>query len=287
MGRRVEINTETRLCAVIGNPVKHSLSPAMHNVAFEDRGLNYVYVAFEVSDVAGCLAGMRALPGFRGMSVTIPHKIEAMRHVDVVDDLARRVGCINTVTNENGVLHGTTTDGLGTLRAFEDAGVELAGRRVLFLGTGGAVRSVAFAMAEHSRVGGITLLGRTAGNVAALAADLAEAGAPVATGGLGTDLLPALDTHDIIIQGTPMGMYPERVGESLVPADRLRTGQVVFDMVYRPLKTRLIQDAEAAGCTTILGIEMLVNQAVLQFERWTGVPAPRAAMRGALLAAMA
>lgn len=283
----VDIDTDTRLCAVIGNPVKHSLSPAMHNAAFADAELNYVYVAFEVADVAGCLAGMRAMPSFRGMSVTIPHKVEAMKHVDEVDALARRVGCINTVTNENGVLHGTTTDGLGTLRAFADAGVDLAGRRVLFLGTGGAVRSVAFAMAEHSGLARLSLFGRTPANVNRLAADLADAGAPVAMGSLSDDLAAAAAAHDVIVQGTPVGMYPDREGERIIPAACLRREHVVFDMVYRPLKTPLILDAEAAGCTAILGVDMLVNQAVLQFERWTGLPAPRAAMRGALLAAMA
>ncbi len=281
------IDTHTQVCAVIGNPVKHSLSPAMHNAAFAAAGLNFVYVAFQVEDVEGCLRGMRALPGFRGLSVTIPHKITAMHHVDEVDDLARRVGCINTVTNEGGRLHGTTTDGLGTLRAFADAGVSLAGKKILFLGTGGAVRSVAFAMAEHSQPERITILGRTPGNVQELAKDLADAGAPVAAGSLIDDLDAAVRSHDVLIQGTPVGMYPERVGETCVPAALLRPEQVVFDMVYRPLKTRLLADAEAAGCTTIPGTAMLVNQAVLQFERWTGKPAPREIMLGALLRSLA
>lgn len=281
------IDTDTQVCAVIGNPVKHSLSPAMHNAAFAATGLNYVYVAFQVADVAGCLQGMRALPGFRGLSVTIPHKITAMQYVDEVDELARRVGCINTVTNEHGRLLGTTTDGLGTLRAFAEAGVSLAGKRILFLGTGGAVRSVAFAMAEESRPAKITLLGRTPANVAELARDLAAVGAPVAAGSLTEDLASALDSHEVIIQGTPVGMYPERVGETCVPAALLRPEHVVFDMVYRPLKTRLLEEAAAAGCIIIPGSAMLVNQAVLQFERWTGQPAPREIMLGALLRALA
>jgi len=276
---RGTINTETQLCAVIGHPIVHSLSPAMHNAAFAAAGLNAVYAA--------CLNGMRALPSFRGLSITIPHKESAMQHVDEVDDLARRVGCINTVTNENGRLLGTTTDGLGTLRAFADAGVDLVGRRVLFLGTGGAVRSVAFAMLDTAGAAGITVLGRTPANVAALTRDLSvHTDASVDSGALATDLAAALQTHDVIVQGTPLGMYPERVGESCVPADGLRSDHVVFDMVYRPLKTQLILDAEAAGCTTILGLEMLVNQAVLQFERWFHVDAPRTAMRNALLDAL-
>jgi shikimate dehydrogenase len=278
------IDTATQLCAVIGAPVGHSLSPAMHNAAFEATGLNYVYVAFHVDDVAACLAGMRALRSFRGMSVTIPHKMAVMPHLDEIDSMAVNVGCVNTIVNEHGRLLGSTTDGLGTLKAFADAGVELRGKRVLFLGAGGAVRSVAFAFADIAGVAHITLLGRSAEKVRALADDLAaKTPCSVTTGDLSADLASVLATHDVVVQGTPVGMYPH-AGETSVPNDLLRANQVVFDMVYRPLKTRLIEDAESAGCKTILGVEMLVNQAALQFEAWTGVNAPYGVMRDALLA---
>jgi len=281
------IDTHTQLCAVIGRPVGHSLSPAMHNAAFAAAGLNYVYLAFEVEDVAACLTGMRALPNFRGLSVTIPHKLAVMDHLDEIDALARRVGSVNTITNEGGRLIGTTTDGLGTLRAFQDAGVALAGKRVLFLGSGGAVRSVAFAFAERAEVAAITILGRTAANVAALVKNLGTATATSVVGGtLGDDLAPALETHDVIVQGTSVGMHGHDEGASLVPASLLRLEHAVFDMVYRPLKTRLIHDAEDTGCQVILGLDMLVNQAVLQFETWTDIPAPREVMREALLKAL-
>lgn len=281
------INTHTQVCAVIGNPVGHSLSPAMHNAAFEALGLNFIYVAFQVEDVAACLTGMRALPSFRGLSVTIPHKITAMAHVDQVEPLARQVGCINTVTNEGGRLIGTITDGLGTLRAFEESKVLIRDKRVLFLGAGGAVRAVAFAMATEGGAESITFLGRTAQKVEALAADLRTVtGVKVDTGDLQADLPAALAGHDILVQGTPIGMYPDTTGQSCVPIELLEPAHVVFDMVYRPLKTRLIQDAEAVGCVTILGYEMLLHQAVLQFEGWTGAPAPVGVMREALLQAL-
>ncbi len=280
------IDAHTRLCAVIGHPVGHSLSPRMHNAAFEAAGLNYVYVAFDVTDVAGCLTGMRALPSFRGMSVTIPHKRAVMDYLDDIDPMARHVGSVNTITHENGRLIGSTTDGPGTLRAFEDAGIALEGRRVLFLGAGGAVRAVAFAMAVSASPAHITVLGRTAPRVAELVEDLqSKTGADVRMGDLATGLANAMATHDIVIQGTPIGMYPHP-DESCVPAELFRPEQAVFDMVYRPLRTRFIRDAEAAGCRTLVGVEMLLNQAVLQFERWTGVPAPRDAMRDALLEAL-
>jgi len=281
------IDTATQLCAVIGAPVGHSLSPAMHNAAFAAAGLNYVYVAFHVDDVGACLTGMRALRSFRGMSVTIPHKIAVMPHLDEIDAMAINVGSVNTIVNEQGRLIGSTTDGLGTLKAFADAGVSLAGKRVLFLGAGGAVRSVAFAFADLAGVAHITLLGRSPEKVAALADDLTtKTKCAIATGDLSADLADAMATHDIVVQGTPIGMYPH-AGQSAVPRELLRAEQVVFDMVYRPLKTRLIEDAEAAGCAAILGIDMLVNQAALQFETWTGVAAPYSVMRDALLAELA
>lgn len=277
------IDTATRVCAVIGDPVEHSLSPALHNAAFRAAGLNFVYVAFRVTDVASCLAGMRAFQGFRGLSVTIPHKLAVMAHLDRIDPMAEKVGSVNTVVNDGGVLTGMTTDGPGTLRAFAEAGVSLDGKRVLFVGSGGAVRAVAFAIADLTAADRITILGRTQNNVVALVDDLqAKTEAVIARGDLGGDLESAMAEHDVVIQGTPIGMYPKE-GDSSIPAGLFRPGQVVFDMVYRPHKTRTIHDAEAAGCRTILGAEMLINQAVLQFEAWTGTAAPVDVMREALL----
>ena len=286
-GKILQIDTGTRLCAVIGNPVAHSLSPRMHNAAFAAAGLNYVYVAFQVTDVEGCLRGMRALPSFRGMSVTIPHKMAVMPYLDEMDAMSHRVGCVNTITQEAGRLSGTVTDGLGALRAITGAGVSLQDRRVAFLGAGGAVRAVAFALADAGGLARLSILGRTASRVEALANDLRRATpAPVHTGDLGTDLERAIKEHDVLIQGTPMGMHGHDPESTLVPAAWLRPDHVVFDMVYRPIKTRLIRDAEKAGCNTIAGLEMLLYQAILQFETWTGVPAPRTVMREALLAGL-
>lgn len=276
------IDTNTQLCGVIGNPIGHSLSPALHNAAFEAAGVNAVYLAFEVSDVAGCLAGMRALPNFRGLSVTIPHKLAVIEHLDELEPMAEKVGSVNTITNKDGRLIGSTTDGPGAVRALDEAGVSLVGKRVLFLGSGGAVRAVAFAVADLCNPAGITILGRTAANVEALVGDLsAKAGGVIAGGDLGASVEEAVDEHDVIIQGTPMGMAPERAGESCVPSETLHSEHVVFDMVYRPHRTRLIADAEAAGATVVHGIEMLLNQAALQFEAWTGDSAPLGAMRQA------
>ncbi len=278
------IDANTKLCAVIGNPVKHSLSPLIHNAAFEAAGLNFVYVAFRIEDIAGCLQGMRALEGFRGMSVTIPHKMTIIPHLDHVETMALNVGSVNTVTNDNGKLIGSTTDGPGTLKAFEDAGVDLDGRKVLFLGSGGAVRAVAFAVAELTKAERITILGRTESRVMAIVDDLkAKTDANVHNGHLPGDLEGAMAEHDIVIHGTPIGMWPHDE-DTAVPEHLFRKDQVVFDMVYRPYKTRLLEQAQQAGCLTIPGLEMLVNQAALQFQMWTGTEAPHQVMRDVIQA---
>jgi len=277
------IDTDTQLCGVIGNPVGHSRSPRIHNAAYEAAGLNFAYLAFEVSDVASCLAGMRSMPNFRGLSVTIPHKLAVMEHLDELEPMARKVGSVNTITNEGGRLIGSTTDGPGAVRALDEAGVSLVGKRVLFLGSGGAVRAVAFAVAELCSPAVVTVLGRSPERVGLLVEDLrGKAPGTFESGDLSADVGEAMGRHDVIVHGTPVGMAPDRDGETCVPSETLDSEHVVFDMVYTPRRTQLIADAEAAGATVVYGIEMLLNQAALQFERWTGKSAPLDAMRASV-----
>lgn len=279
------IDVDTQLCGVIGNPVGHSLSPAIHNAGYAAQGLNFVYLAFEVSDVKAALDGMRAMPNFRGLSVTIPHKLAVIEHLDEIVPMAAKVGSVNTITNDRGKLIGSSTDGPGTLKAFEEAGVDLSGKRVLMLGAGGAVRAVAFAMADVVGDGCVTLAGRNLERVEPLAQDLSDkTDARIEVGHLVDDIERLVPEHDVIVQGTPIGMEPKTVGQSCVPAGLLNSGQVVFDMVYRPLRTKLIEDAEAAGCQVILGSEMLVQQAAVQYSGWTGMDAPVDVMRDTFLA---
>jgi shikimate dehydrogenase len=280
-------DADTQLCAVIGNPVAHSLSPAMHNAAFQATGLNYVYLAFAVSDLAGCMAGMRAMKGFRGMSVTIPHKVAVINHLDEVMPQAREVGCVNTIVNESGKLIGAITDGLGTLRAFERAGVSLDGKAILFVGTGGAARAVAFAMAGSRSPALIRVLGRTAARVKELTDDLRLVSkVPIYSGNLDDICNNEAAAHDIIVHATPVGMYGHSEGESSIPQEWLHSGQVVFDMVYRPRETKLMEYAAKAHCQIIPGLEMLLHQAAIQFEMWTKQPAPESIMRNALIEAL-
>jgi len=278
------ISPATRLCAVIGNPVGHSLSPALHNAAFNELGLDFVYVAFRVEDLRGAVGGMRALENFRGMSVTIPHKVEIMEYLDEVDEVDRSIGSINTVINEGGRLIGFGTDGPGALKALLDAGVRIDGATVLLLGAGGAARALSFTLARQSGLKKLVLMDINPAVLSGLAVDLRDGTAAVVEEELMASeaLARRVTEADIIINCTPVGMHP-REDASPVPGELLRAGQVVFDIVYTPLETRLLADARARGCTVISGVEMFINQAVLQFERFTGATAPLEVMRRVVL----
>jgi shikimate dehydrogenase len=274
------ISHKTQFCAVIGNPIAHSLSPAIHNAAFEELDLDFLYLACRVEDVGGALAGMRALSNFRGMSVTIPHKIEAMKYVDEVAPVDRSIGSINTVINENGRLIGLGTDGPGALKSLGDAGVVVDGKHLLMLGSGGAARAIAFTLARNTRLAELLILDINESMLQGLAADLKTGtDAPIKPGVFTeSSLTAAMESADVIIHCTPVGMHPNE-DASLIPAGLFRPEQVVFDIVYTPLETKLLAEARSRGLKTIRGVDMFINQAVLQFEHFTGVDAPVEVMR--------
>ncbi|RII31040.1 MAG: shikimate dehydrogenase [Geobacter sp.] len=282
--RNNAISPATQLCAVIGNPVGHSLSPALHNAAFDALNLDFVYVAFRVEDLKSALAGMRALHNFRGMSVTIPHKIEAMAWVDEIPEVDRAIGSINTIINENGRLIGLGTDGPGALKALLDGGAEIDGKNILMLGAGGAARAIAFTLAMQARPAKITIMDINEAMLQGLANDLTKGtSTPIEPAVLNeSSLAKAMAEADVIINCTPIGMHPKE-DVSLVPVELFRPGQVVFDIVYNPLETKLLADARSRGLRVISGVEMFINQAVLQFERFTGQEAPVEVMRRVVL----
>jgi shikimate dehydrogenase len=275
------IHAKTAVCAILGHPVGHSLSPALHNAAFESLGLDFVYVAHDVSPdcLPEAIRGARAL-GYRGLSITIPHKVAALGSMDEVDETARGIGCINTVVIEKGRLYGHNSDGLGALGALRAAGVDPRGRRVLLLGSGGAARAIAMTLATHAPPERLVILGVVPDELGALVGDL-ETRARYAAEGRAfarTTLAVELERADLLLHTTPVGMHPDR-DQSLVPAELLRPGLTVFDAVYNPRETRLLAEARAAGARVIEGVEMFLGQAVVQFELWTGRPAPTEVMR--------
>jgi len=278
------IGTKTKFCSVIGNPVSHSLSPAIHNAGYAALGLDFVYVANRVEDVKSTLAGMRALENFRGMSITIPHKIEAIQYVDSISDVDLAIGSINSVVNENGKLEGFNTDGPGALKALEDAGVDLNQKSVLMIGAGGASRAIAFTLAWHPGIKDVTLLDIDQNMLDALGNDLkARSRATIYTRTMNDETLAAaMQTADIIVHCTPVGMHPKE-NASLIAQELFRKGQVVFDIVYTPLETKLLKDAKSCGLKTVSGVEMFIHQAALQFERFTGQKAPVQTLRDVVM----
>jgi len=274
------IGTSTRVCAIIGNPVAHSLSPAIHNAAYEELDLNFVYVAFRVEDIGSAMAGMRALENFRGMSVTIPHKIEVMKYADEIAEIDRTIGSINTVIAEQNRLIGLGTDGPGALKAIADAAVEIDGKNVLMLGSGGVARAISFTLARNSKLVELLILDINETMLQELTSDLKTGTDALIRSELlnESSLATAMENADIIIHCTPMGMHPNE-DISLIPGELFRPDQVVFDVVYTPFETKLLAEAKARGLKTIPGVDMFVNQAVLQFERFTGVDAPVEVMR--------
>jgi shikimate dehydrogenase len=261
------------LYGVIGNPVAHSLGPAMHSRAFAETGQPGVYLAFRVTDLAGAVAGIRAL-GIRGVSVTLPHKVAVMDLLDAVDDTARRIGAVNTVVNREGTLTGTNTDWQGAVAALEDR-TEIRGRRVWVLGAGGAARAVAYGMV--SRGGRLTVVNRNRRKGEQLAADFNANFMPLSEVG------PL--ACDILVNTTPVGMWPE-TGRSPVPLAGIAPPMVVMDIVYNPVRTLLLETAARRGCPSVDGMAMFVAQGAAQFTLWTGRPAPAGAMRRAALAAL-
>jgi len=270
-----------KLFALIGDPVEQSLSPAMHNAAFRALGLNCAYIALRVpkSMLADAIAGVRTL-GIAGFNVTIPHKIGIVGLLDELDESASLVGAVNTVKENQGKLIGFNTDGEGALRALEGKIGSVRGKEVVLLGAGGAARAIAFSLAKAGAR--LTIANRTVPKARALASAIEQKlGVNVEVASLGrAELIKALKNAGVLINATSVGMYPG-TDKTLVSASMMHRGLVVYDIVYEPLGTKLLQEARRAGVKTIDGLGMLVHQGALAFEIWTGKPAPIKIMRAA------
>lgn len=270
------ISGKTRICGIIGDPIGHTMSPVIHNAAFKKLGLDYIYIPFRVSkeELGRAVEGIRAL-NIRGFNVTIPHKVAIMPMLDGLAPLAEKIGAVNTVVNNDGDLRGYNTDATGFLQALLKQGVEPRGKNTVILGAGGASRAVSYILAE--RGAHLTILNRQ------LEMDWAEELASRISDDFGKEvkalelsfenLATVLGRAEMLVNATSVGMSPNSE-DTPVPAQLLKSDLVVCDIVYNPIKTRLVKEAKAAGARTIGGINMLIWQGALAFEKWTEQPAP-------------
>ena len=269
----MRLNSETILFAVLGDPVSHSLSPVMHNQALSNVGYNGVYLAFRVKDIGAAISGMRAF-NIKGASITIPHKVSVMAFLDELDDTAKKIGAVNTIINRDGILTGYNSDCLGAIKALSEK-TTIKEKAVAIIGAGGTARAIGFGIISEG--GRITIFNRTTVKGEKLARDLEAEFQPLSSF--------KKKKFQILINTTPVGMIPDTDGTPVQRED-LDNSMVVMDVVYNPLKTRLLREAGGIGCITVDGISMFVYQGVFQFELWTGKKAPVDVMKKAVLNAL-
>lgn len=273
----IRITSATELYCIFGKPVRHSISPVMHNAAFAEAAIDAVYLAFEPASIGDAVSAMRTI-GIRGASVTIPYKIDALRHLDAVDPLAAGIGSVNTIVNENGSLSGFNTDGYGAVRAIEQSGIPIDGKTCMVIGNGGSARAIALTLSGHGAR--VVVAGRNEVRVNSLVQDLSTL-APGTEAAILSDITATfMEQVDVIINTTPVGMTPD-TGSTPLDETLIAPRHIVFDIVYAPHETRFLADARKIGCRVVYGVEMLVLQGARQFELWTGIKAPVETMRRA------
>jgi shikimate dehydrogenase len=269
------ISAKTKMCVIIGDPVEHSLSPKMHNIAYHELGIDneFVFTAAKVriEDVEDVVRAVRVM-GIRGLTCTVPHKVEVMKYLDWIDPVAQKIGAVNTVVNVNGALKGYNTDWLGTVIPLEKV-TDLYGKRVALIGAGGAARAMAFGVIEKGAF--LKIYNRNQDKAKELAQELG-----CFSGSM--EQLPEVQDADIIINSTPIGMG-ELEDQTPIPSNLIQKGQICFDAVYVPFETKFLTEAKNAGAEIIHGIDMLLHQGTAQFSYYTNREAPESVMRQALL----
>ncbi|MDI6815569.1 MAG: shikimate dehydrogenase [Actinomycetota bacterium] len=279
-----EITGQTRVLGIIGYPLTYTLSPNMHNAALKDVALDYRYLPFVVPPerLANAIAGIRAL-GIAGVNVTMPHKETVSEFLDEISPEARMIGAVNTVHNVDGHLKGYNTDGTGFIKSLREELVDPEGRHAIIFGAGGAAKAVAVSLLNEGAAS-ISLVGRSAEKVAALKAHLlGNFGVfPIKALSFDDDLADIFEVGDLVVNATPIGM---KDGADLlpVPLEHIDSKHFIYDLIYTPSETALIKAAKDKGAKAVNGLGMLLYQAAMAFEIWTGTPAPIAIMRDALL----
>lgn len=273
---------ETALYCLIGYPVKHTLSPVMHNAAFQKLGLNALYLAFEVrpEDLEKAVHGLVAL-GFMGFNVTVPHKQSIMKFLESVDPIAQKIGAVNTVKIEWGKLYGFNTDATGFLKSLQEQNFSPAGKKAVILGAGGAARAVAVALLQEG-LDFLVIANRTLERAEGLKHTLKRMFyVEIETTGLASSRLKRfLETCDLLINATTLGLHPE--DPPPIPLEWIHPNLFVYDLIYNPPETPLLKHARETGAKTCNGISMLVHQGAEAFEIWTGKKPPLSVMFGAV-----
>ena len=270
----------TKTYCIIGDPIQHSLSPGMQNAAFAAAGLNCTYIAFRVpaNELKESIESLRSI-NVSGFNVTVPHKVEVMNYIDELDASAKKAAAVNTVNNIEGIFRGYNTDIDGFIEPLRRRQVDFRDMQVLLLGAGGAARAVVAALSQESGIAQVIIANRDMQR----AAELARIGSGL---GLKCETLPLAQAKDVsagcdmIVNATTVGLNSE---PSPVDHEHIRKGSIVYDIVYHPIVTDLIENAKYAQATVVYGYEMLIEQGARAFEIWTGLPAPREAMKKNLL----
>ncbi len=270
----------TKTYCIIGDPIQHSLSPGMQNAAFAAAGLNCTYIAFRVpaNELKESIESLCSI-NVSGFNITVPHKVEVMKYLDELDMSAKKAAAVNTVKNIEGIFRGYNTDIDGFIEPLRKRHVDFQGMRVLVLGAGGGARAVVAALAQEGGIARVIIANRDAQR----AGELARIGSGL---GLKCETLPLDKAQevsaecDMIVNATTVGLSNE---PSPIDHEHIKKGSIVYDIVYRPIVTDLIENAKYAQATVVYGYEMLIEQGAKAFEIWTGLPAPREAMKKNLL----
>ncbi|MCL4549006.1 MAG: shikimate dehydrogenase [Bacteroidetes bacterium] len=274
-----KFNHNTKIVGVIGHPVKHSYSPLMHNVAFELAGLNFIYLPFDVpaASLKDSLKGMTAL-GMKGFNVTLPLKEKVLPLLKDVSEEVNIIGAVNTIVNDDGILRGFNTDVTGVVESLSPYKDELVGAKVSVIGAGGATRSVIYALIRYFKVGHINIINRTEQTAESMKEYFSVKmlfnefkAFPLVP----PDLIETFRDSKLIVNTTPMGMYPEADDSATAIKESFMKGQIVFDVVYNPVKTKMLRLAEQQGATIVTGLRMFVEQGAKSYELWTGEQMPK------------
>ncbi len=277
------ITGKTKVAGVIGHPIEHSMSPPMHNNAYKQLNMDYVYVAFHVlpEDIGELIKSSKVL-GIQGLNVTIPHKTTVIPYLDEIDETAEKIGAVNTIQFKDGIAKGYNTDGIGAIKSIQQY-TALKGKDVLIVGAGGASKAIAFTLINE-KIKSLTIANRSKENAQKLIDNIKK---QTTFEKIGYQPINEADEIigdvDIIINTTPIGMYPKHEVEPPIKTDKITDKHIVMDIIYNPLETELLKQSRLNGATTINGTSMLINQGLVSFEIFTGRKASYESFEEALL----